>query len=194
MDKKQLARFISNIFAPPFLAVPIVLTICLSSTPTRSLGITWIVTTVMGICVIPVILTLLLLRLSYIKDFHITDRKQRPLILLGGTIIIALTIALLIKEHASQVVLLSFTSVFIGMITFTLITLRYKVSFHVGAATMAIIVMSLIYGPQWLYFSPLVLLIAWARLNLYAHTQWQMITGALVGGSIPLLVFTLSHY
>ena len=65
-----------------------------------------------------------------------------------------------------------------------LITLRWKISVHVGALAGIIVVCTILIGPQALIVAPLVPLVAWARVELGAHTPAQAIAGGVIGALV----------
>jgi hypothetical protein len=61
------------------------------------------------------------------------------------------------------------------------VTVRWKISLHVAAMTGAVIIVSQIFGAACILMLPLVVLVAWSRLELREHTLAQVGAGAIVG-------------
>lgn len=194
MDNHKIARLISNILSPQFVSLPVFIAICLTTAPSLSRGLLWFSTVILGISILPVTFILIAMKKGHIKDFYITDRRQRiiPLFILLGIILI--TIYVLSLEHASRPLMLTMLSGFITATLATLLTLKWKISWHVGSVTIAIMFLALTYGQIWYLLSPLILLVAWARLTLKKHTPLQMVTGVLLAGGVPWIVFTVANY
>lgn len=75
------------------------------------------------------------------------------------------------------------------------ITLFYKISLHLTAASALSLLLYLPLGlPLWFrlsVFAVLLLSLAWARLRLGAHDGLQIVAGIALGFSLPLLIFSL---
>src|SRR5579884_1848830 len=166
----QAARLISNIFTPPTVALPVMLMLALGTAPSFVLGLVWWLTATLGLSLIPFAIVVLGVRRGHYTTIHIPERAQRIVPLLLSLVSVLLTAILLLLEHASRPFMTTIISVLVCAIIALLITLRWKVSFHVASIVGAVTVLSFVFGPLWLVLSPLVLIVAWARWQLRAHT------------------------
>ena len=73
----------------------------------------------------------------------------------------------------------------------TLVTLFWKVSLHAAVAGGTIAVLWRVFGPAALALTPLVGLLAWARVAVGAHSPSQVVAGIGLGTTIAALVFAL---
>jgi hypothetical protein len=188
----RVARLIADLFTPPVVALPVLLAIAIGTASPRQVGIWWWITTTIGLSAIPFGFILLGARRGR-YDIHITQRDRRLIPLLVGLGSTILTSVVLLLEHASRPFMATIVSVIASALVFTMITVRWKISFHVGAITGAVTVLTMIFGPSLLLLTPLIFLVAWARWILRAHTPAQILAGALLASVIPWLVFTIGN-
>lgn len=80
---------------------------------------------------------------------------------------------------------MAWTIIDIGFMT----TLQGITSVHDGAVAGVITVCAILLGPPALLLSPLVPLVAWARVEMGAHTTAQVIAGGLIGALVSGPVF-----
>jgi len=70
-----------------------------------------------------------------------------------------------------------------------LITLRWKISLHVGVAAGVLTVFAILFGPGVLVAAPLIPVLGWARVTLGDHTPWQVVAGGFTGAVVSGAVF-----
>jgi hypothetical protein len=186
---EQFAKRIANIFAPPVIALPVLFVIAIGTASPSLSGLIWWFTTTICLSLIPFGFILLGVRRGRYHDIHLFLREQRIIPLFAGLGAILVTCAILVLEHASRVFFTTIISIFVGTFIATLITFRWKVSFHVAAITGAVTVLALIFGPVFLWLTPLIFLVAWSRRVLLAHTIAQMLVGAMIASAVPWSVF-----
>ncbi|ADG77687.1 Phosphoesterase PA-phosphatase related protein OS=Tsukamurella paurometabola (strain ATCC 8368 / DSM / CCUG 35730 / CIP 100753 / JCM 10117 / KCTC 9821 /NBRC 16120 / NCIMB 702349 / NCTC 13040) OX=521096 GN=Tpau_1055 PE=4 SV=1 [Tsukamurella paurometabola] len=128
-------------------------------------------------------------------DHHVSDRSQRPLILL---LILAIQVIGVVVEIAAgaPAVVIAFTVV--GVVTLVVTgvitaALKWKVSLHVAVATSIVVFLALA-GHSWLWLLLLVwvALVGWSRVTLKAHTPMQVLVGFVCGvvsaaAALPIL-------
>ena len=103
-----------------------------------------------------------------LTDIHVSRRSERLVPLLVGLITLGGMLAELLLLSASR----PLVAVIVSFVLATLIThmAKYKISLHIDSAADAVTVCCLLASPVFLALSPLVVLIAWARWKLEAHT------------------------
>lgn len=134
-----------------------------------------------------VLILLIFLKTKIIEDFDITKREQRPLVFGIFSIFLALLVSITYIFGYTEALDLMIFIVFCYLILF-IITLFWKISIHVGAATMTILV--LLHETSYWYLYPLVLLpiiVAWTRVYLKRHTVDQVIGGMV----LPVIVYSI---
>jgi membrane-associated phospholipid phosphatase len=184
--RKQLARWISNIFSPPVFGFAGLLLVARIQ---QSLsGWLWILFYIGVAVIMPVTYVLWLLRTQQITDFHIKLRHQRlrPMLVMVVCSLLAWSIMLV----GSAPILLQTIAIMGAVLITTLliITLRWKISGHTTAVAAFAALGLTLWGA--LAF-PLLLLIPtviWARVVLKRHSLAQTIAGVALGGLFVILV------
>ncbi|GAA0463445.1 hypothetical protein [Streptomyces olivaceiscleroticus] len=123
------------------------------------------------------------------SDRHVRAREQRPIPLLVTTASVtagALT-ACLVPEVPHE--LTAATAVMLcGAICVLAISTVWKISIHTSVTACAMALTVPAFGPQWLWTSLVVPLVAWSRVRLRDHTLSQVLGGTLLGLAVPTLV------
>lgn len=124
-------------------------------------------------------------------DLHVSRRSERLIPLLVGLIALGGMLAGLLLLSASRQLVATLVAVIIEFMLALLITqvAKYKISLHVNSAAGAVMVCCLLANSAYFALSPLVLLIAWARWKLEAHTPLQAVTGAALAVAMTVTTF-----
>ena len=143
---------------------------------------------------LPGLALLFLLRLGYICELYPSGQKQRAGLLLLGALSYFLGFMGLGLVGAPGFMLGGGVAYFINALLVWQINKYWKISIHSVGVSGGILIIWVAAGPQaW----PLVLawpLVAWARLNIKAHTPAQVVAGALLGGSSTGLLLFLTNW
>lgn len=130
-------------------------------------------------------------RLRFMKSLHTNwDVSERPkrvrllLLLLGFGILLFLSVTL---WHNVNLIKLG-TGLMLWLLGFLLITLRTKISGHMGVLTLTIGYLTLWFGYAFGFLFLLLPLVGWARLKLKRHTMIEVI-GGTVYSSVALILF-----
>jgi hypothetical protein len=123
-----------------------------------------------------------------ITDMHMPERRERywPLLLeLSCTFLVWIILQLIGNfPGVNLVTVFLLFETLIGLV----VTVYWQISVHSGIITGAVVIAGLLFGVQTaLILSPLVLLVAAARLHLKRHTVGQVAAGIAVGVSVPLI-------
>ena len=115
-------------------------------------------------------------------DLHVSCRSQRLVPLPVGLISLGGMLAGLLLLSASRPLVATLVAVIVSFALATLIThvAKYKISLYIDSAAGAVTVCCLLASPVFLALTPLVVLIAWARWKLEAHSPLQAICGQLL--------------
>jgi hypothetical protein len=187
----RLARDISEISNPLFVAVPVFLVIALASSPNVLRALFWWIVAVAGISITPYLFVLHGVRKGRYSDHHVSIREQRFIPLLYGTAAAAIAFVLLLALQASRVLIATVIAVIVVLIIATAITQywKWKISLHLVGMAGAVTVIVLTFGPLWLLLSPLVVLVAWARWKVGAHTPLQAVAGMALAVGVTFIIF-----
>ncbi len=139
----------------------------------------------MFVCVLPLAYVLVMVKLGRITDHHVSDRRQRPVLLLMtlASVLVGLLVLHLLSGPVSVTVMVIALIGGIGVLA--VVSAFWKMSGHASALAAAVVISVMMFGPEWL--PPLLLLVpavGWSRLVLRAHTLPQVIAGSLFGGIV----------
>ncbi len=163
----RLARLISEVANPIFVAPPIFFVIALHTAPNVMQALLWWVVAVVGIS-------------------HVSIREQRLVPLLFALGCVSFVFVLLLLLHASRPLLATVTAVLAACTIATVITRYWKISFHLVGMAGAVTVLCILFGPFAALLAPMVLLVAWARWRVGAHTPLQALAGTVLAVSVTV--------
>jgi membrane-associated phospholipid phosphatase len=173
---------ISRIFDPFVLLSGLIIAIFYGN-GLRGMELISRVMTVISILVIPPVLLLFYtIKKHWVKDWDISDRKQRVRVFLVFSFILIFDLVVLRSQEIifPYIIILCFW--FVG---FFIITLFWKISGHTGVATLVILLVMVVGESSlkdWVLIYVLCIsipLIAWSRVALKKHTILQVIGGTV---------------
>lgn len=192
MSKKQetmIAVFISRLLDPVWL-IPGMLVMAAGWSLFNGLRWRFIFLLLLIDGLIPFLYFVHLLSTKEISDWDTTKRGQR--IKLYGFTLVVHGIGVIMAYLLGKVVLAEILFIFWTMaLIFTLITFWWKISIHTGVSAAAIILLSFLFGPSWLWLFLIVAAVAWARITIKKHTFWQTVAGAGLAAGMLVLGFKL---
>lgn len=181
--KNRSARWLTEAFQPP-----VVVSIQLLISPLIQDGFP--ATMVYGalaalfVCVLPLFLLLVLVRLGKVTDHHVSDRSQRAPVLLMALGSILAGLLVLHEAGAPASVLAMVLAVVGGVVVLAAVSPFWKMSGHAAAISCSAVVAVLMLGPAWTPLLVLVPAVGWSRVVLRAHTVAQVVAGSLFGGVV----------
>jgi hypothetical protein len=180
LDKQKLAsRLSAALNAPLITLVTFAALILLHGTEGAPLLIG--ITALFG-CVLPLVMVYGLLKLDIIKDFYAFDRNTRFIPFLWTTLFYLMGVISLIFVNAPGAVTALMACYFVNGLVLILITLKWKISIHasgvMGPFTALLYLLGGVVFPLILVVIP----VAWARVELKAHTVMQVAAGAILSG------------
>lgn len=136
------------------------------------------------VCVLPLAYVLVMIRLGRITDHHVSDRRQRPALLLLAliSVLVGLMVLQLIKGPVS--VSLMIIALIGGIAVLAVVSAFWKMSGHASAIAAAAVIVVMMFGPGWLPVLGIVPAVGWSRVVLRAHTLGQVVAGSLFGGIV----------
>ncbi len=188
----RFAYGLSQISSPLVVGLGVFGYVSLSTASTVTEGLQWL--TVIGVGLL-VLFGLIWwgVKTGKLTDLHVSRRSERLVPLLVGLMALGGMLAGLLLLSASRPLVATLVAVIVSFTLATLITqvAKYKISLHIDSAAGAVTVCCLLAGPVFLALSPLVVLIAWARWKLEAHTPLQAVTGAALAVAVTVTAFWL---
>ncbi len=180
MDRLKLAsRLSAALNAPLITLVTFIPLIVLYGLDRASLLIA--ITSLFG-CVLPLFMVLGLLKLDIIKDFYAFDKETRFIPFLWTTLFYLLGVISLILVSSPPVVTALMACYFVNGIVLMLITFKWKISIHASGITSPFTALVYLLGGVMLPLLLVVIPVAWARVELKAHTKLQVTAGAILSG------------
>jgi hypothetical protein len=180
LDKSKLAsRLSAALNAPLITLVTFAALILLHGTEGAPLLIG--ITSLFG-CFLPLLMVYGLLKLDFIQDFYAQERDTRYIPFLWTTLFYLLGVLSLIFVNAPAAVTALMACYFVNGLVLMVITLKWKISIHasgiMGPFTALLYLLGGVAAPLILMIIP----VAWARVELKAHTVMQVVAGAVLSG------------
>jgi len=182
--RERFAGLVSVLFNPLVIGVPVILLVGAKDVgELRWELIPTILLCVGVLCIFPLLYILALMRLGRVKDFHITDRRQRiylfPVVLACMVAVVAI---LWRTEGVSPLVKDLLVVGFFACLACALITLRFKISLHCCGLGWLVVGLFFSFGAAGGTVGLAGLgLAAWSRLVVKEHTLAEVIVGSLFG-------------
>lgn len=189
--EERLAYIVSEITNPLFVALPTFLIIAVATAPTILQGLFWWGVIAVGTSAAPFFFIRRGVRRGRYSDHHVSVREQRLIPLLFGLGCALLVFLCLYLLHASQPLIATITATLVTGAIATVITQFWKISLHLVGIAGTVTVFWLLFGPLFLVLSPLVVIVAWARWRVCAHTPLQAAAGTVLAVGMTILTFWL---
>lgn len=179
----RFAYYISAIFNPLFVGIPVMLAI-----GTAEMGIRWdaaptVIAAILIMCGVPTVYVIVLMKKGVFENFHVSDRRQRKYLFPVLIVCFALTVFLLWRDPAiGRLVVAVLAFGLPNIIVIALISLRFKVSLHCAGIGGLIPAVSYPFGLAGAISGIAALwLTAWSRVRLKEHTLSEVIAGSIIG-------------
>jgi membrane-associated phospholipid phosphatase len=181
--KNRAARWITEAFQPP-VVVSVQLLVSPLTQPGFPGTMAYGALAALFVCVVPLMLLLVLVRLGKVTDHHVSDRKQRAPVLLMALGSIVAGLLVLAAAGAPESVIAMVLAVVGGVVVLAGVSPFWKISGHAAAISSSAVIAVLMLGPVWLPLLLLIPAVGWSRVVLRAHTRAQVVAGALFGGLV----------
>lgn len=187
--RRRLARIVTEVFAPTPMAMVALALVAWQTAQTPAQAVAWTAIGVVFAPLLPFLHLLRQVRRGVVTDHHVGRREQRPRVLLIalGSALAGLALFGLLSAPPGLIALLTAGTSALGAAL--LITLRWKISIHVGVVAGIATVSAILVSPLALLLVMLVPVVAWARVETDAHTPAQVVAGGLIGALVSGAVF-----
>jgi len=185
---KTLAFVISRIFGPESVISVGIWALMSFATDLVWRENLWFVFAMFAINIaIPIGVYVIFLLTGRITDIEVTDRRQRPPVLI--TIQVVYSIGLVLSYYFATEVYFSIALwVYLSLLISTLISLFWKISLHMVGNTMFFLLAIELLGIPILVMILALLAIAWSRFTLEKHTPLQLLAGTLLPMGLSVLL------
>lgn len=181
--KNRAARWVTELLQPPA-----VVSVQLLINPLTQAGfpgtMAYGALAALFVCVIPLVLLLVLVRLGKVTDHHVSDRKQRAPVLLMALASIVAGLLVLYAAGAPESVVAMVLAVVAGVVVLAGVSPFWKISGHAAAISSSAVIAVLMLGAPWLPLLLLIPAVGWSRVVLRAHTLAQVVAGSFFGGVV----------
>jgi len=189
VDKQRLALGLSAALNAPLITLVTFTPLVLLNGGSQTL-LLLMITSIFG-CVLPLTMVYGLLRLDLIKDFYAQDRDTRFIPFLWTTLFYLLGVVSLLLVGAPLVVTALMACYFVNGLILMAITFKWKISIHASGIAGPFIALVHQLGSAMLPLLLVLIPVAWARVELKAHTKLQVTAGALISGLLTWLQMSL---
>ena len=193
MDRERLASQISMAINPLLITLATFIPLIVKFGGANKWDL-FFVTAFFG-SVLPLMGILVLLKKGIISDMFATERTERFVPFLSSIVSYLLGTGALVLIQAPAAITALMATYIVNGIVLVLITTKWKISIHASGVTSPVTALVYLLGnhllPLFLIFFP----VAWARLELKAHSKWQLTMGALISGVLTWIEmgFFLNH-
>jgi hypothetical protein len=189
--RRRAARLITEVFHPGPLAAVLLIAVAVRNSSDMGDLVKWAVVGILFAAVLPMLYVLRGVRRGRFSDHHVPNREQRIVPLLIAAFSVLFGLALMIIMGAPRDLIRLVVAMAIGLIAVTPITRLWKISIHTAVASGTVATLAFLFSPALLVLSPIVGLVAWARVELRDHTRAQVIGGATFGAAVAATTFSL---
>ena len=180
MNRKKLATVISAALNAPLIAILTFIPLILAQQPPNALTII-MVTTIFG-AILPLSSTYYLVRRGIIPDIYASIRETRTEPFLWAMASYLLGVTVLLYLNAPLAVTALMACYFGNAVIMLIITLRWKISIHAVGVSGPITALVFQLGAKMIPLFFILFPVAWARVELKAHSKRQVAAGAILSG------------
>lgn len=191
--KLKIAYIISRFFDIVFWALPFSAIAVFSSHFSGYNRIVWIIGLLLFAGFLPFSIFWFWLKKGKISDVDFTKKEERTPTILIILFFWSLTLALTWVLSGSRLILVILSSAIIIGTLVLIINLRWKISNHTLAATIAGFLINFLYGWSYWWLFIFVPLVFWSRLVLKKHTFWQLVAGSILGCLFFIFIKLFGH-
>jgi hypothetical protein len=193
-EADSVAKLVNNVLHPWLILAIVVAVIVYTNTTETLERVGWTLLP-LAVAFIPVYVYTLIRfrRLRRTEDIDTGMRdtlRERPHELLISAFVFGIPpVLLLYFLSGPDEVLVLFIVTTAVMLFVALLNFVYRVSFHLALMTSSLCALWILTGVYSLITLPLIFLAVFFRRRLGAHTSWQLLTGAVLGAVVALLIF-----
>ena len=177
--------------AAPANVVAALLVVMAVSTAPPADALRWAVISILFASVLPMAYVIAQVRRRRVTDRHVRIRAQRRLPMLIAIASTVAGLALLTGFGAPRPLVALAAAGVAGLVVTAVITEFWKISLHAAVVGGAVTIVVIVFGISWLPFFALLVLVAWARVELGDHSVAEVVGGGAVGCAVAASVFLL---
>ena len=188
----RLATALSLFFQPILVGAYVLVALSLAGAASPAAGVGWALLTV-GLCTgVPTLYIARRMRTHSVSDFQLVVREQRLRPLLVSLACTAVALTLVVLGHGPKGLVVALAAALVTGTAMTLVTTRWKISFHAGGAAGAVVLMVWQFGGVATLLLPVLIGVCWSRIYLRRHTVPQVVAGLAVGAALTIGVVAIA--
>lgn len=178
------ATALSLVFQPILVGVYVVIALSATGATSASAAVGWALLTAGLSTGVPALDLARRMRAHSVSDFQLIIRKQRLRPLLVTLACTAAALAVVVLAHGPGNLAVGLAAAVVAGSVMTLVTLRWKISFHAGGGAGAVVLMGWQFGWPAAVLVPVLAGVCWSRIYLRRHTATQVLAGLVVGAAL----------
>lgn len=186
--KTKIAKSISYLTDPLFLATPIPFLLVLWASEDIMYSLKWSIFSMMFFAFVGLFVIYAVKR-GVFTDIDVSKREQRPAFYIFAVYVCLLYLGSLMLLNGPAVLFLAGCGVLLSIIVVSMVNLKIKASVHVATVTALIFIVSILYGDFYLLFLLAIPLIIWSRIVVKRHTLQEAIVGGSIGVLLTMIVY-----
>lgn len=187
----KLAKIVSQITQPPLIIGVFLTFLVFYYAPDTATGFLWFLIAGGLIGLVPTVFTFIAVKLGWISDVLLPERKDRIGPFLVAALGTAITLISFYKMDVPTEILVFLMALILVLMVVLLITTFWKISVHAATITVVTVSINVLTDCQYWYLLFLIPIVMWARVYRKRHTVAQVFAGAIVNGVIVYAVFKL---
>ncbi len=188
------ARLVSDLLSPPVIWGVIAFAVAAYRTDNPNDAFIWGLLYTVIVCVFPAAYVGWMVKRGVISDVHMANRSERYRPFVVTCICTVFAWAMLSVLGAPEALPLYALFSLVQVVIMLAITLFWQISFHTMSISGAVTIAGILYGASTFFtLSPLIGLVALARLNLHRHTRAQVVAGITLGGVMTYILYRLTQ-
>ncbi len=187
-NKKFWANVISYLFVPPTMNLAIFGYIALNEKDSQML--IFATSLVFGV-VLPIAVFVYLRKKKLIANDDATIKEERTLPYFIGALLTFAAMYIIYNYTGLSVAFYVWLIYFITTISIILINKFWKISAHTMGVSIPLGILIFFGSKLAIIFAIILFSVTWARLTLKVHTPMQVLTGALFGSGVSILILSL---
>lgn len=181
---KRSATALSLVFQPILVGVYVVVVLSATGATSAGAAFAWALLTAGLSTGVPALDLVRRMHTHTVSDFQLIIRRQRLRPLLVTLACTAAAFATVLVGHGPHNLAVGLAAAVVAGSVMTVVTLRWKISFHAGGAAGAVVLMIWQFGWAAGALLPILVGVCWSRIYLRRHTSAQVLTGLVVGAGL----------